>query len=195
MAVLIRGTGTPLLHRWRAQVERGELLGPRSIIAGRIIDGAPTIGDPALFVEVATEAQARQAVRHAKEEGADFVKVYSRLPGDLHRTIADEARRQRIPFAGHCPDAVPLSSASAAGQLSIEHLYSTWYDTSTREQELRARVAELKIGRGDFVTWMHEVHRLEWDAVTSYSPRKAAAVPRGDRPATRLARSPAGLRR
>ncbi|WP_329390085.1 amidohydrolase family protein [Streptomyces sp. NBC_01351] len=169
-------SGTPLLHRWRAQVERGELLGPRSIIAGHIIDGAPTIGDPALFVEVATETQARQAVRQAKEEGADFVKVYSRLSGDLHRAIADEARRQRIPFAGHCPDAVPLSSASAAGQLSIEHLYSTWYDTSTREQELRARIAELKIGRGDFVTWLREVHRLEWDSVTSYSPRKAAAV-------------------
>ncbi|MER7753743.1 amidohydrolase family protein [Kitasatospora sp. NPDC097643] len=169
-------SGTPLLHQWRDRVERGELLGPRSVIASRIIDGAPTIGDPAQFVEVATETQARQAVRQAKADGADFVKVYSRLPDDLHRVIADEARRQGIRFAGHCPDAVALSTASARGQCSVEHLYSTWYDTSTREQELRARVAELKIGRGDFVSWLHEIHRLEWDAATSYSPRKAATV-------------------
>lgn len=169
-------SGSALLHKWRDRVDRGELLGPRSVIASRIVDGAPTIGDPAAFVEVATEAQAREAVRQAELDGADFVKVYSRLPGNLHRTIAEEARRQRIPFAGHCPDAVPLSTASAAGQHSIEHLYSTWYDTSAREMELRARIAGLTIGRSDYVTWMHEIHRLEWDAAGSYSPRKAAAV-------------------
>lgn len=169
-------SGSALLHEWRDRVDRGELLGPRSVIASRIVDGAPTIGDPAAFVEVATEDQARGAVRRAKRDGADFVKVYSRLPGDLHRAIAEEARRQRIPFAGHCPDAVPLSTASAAGQYSIEHLYSTWYDTSAREKELRARIAGLTIGRSDYVTWMREIHRLEWDAAGSYSPRKAAAV-------------------
>jgi imidazolonepropionase-like amidohydrolase len=169
-------SGTALLHEWRDRMDRGGLLGPRSVIASSIIDGAPTIGDPSAFVEVATEDEARDAVRQAKRDGADFVKVYSRLPGHLHRAIADEAHRQRIPFAGHCPDAVPLSTASAAGQCSIEHLYSTWYDTSAREQELRARIAGLTFGQSDYVTWMHEIHRLEWDAVTSYSPGKAAAV-------------------
>ncbi|NKE58822.1 amidohydrolase family protein [Lentzea sp. PSKA42] len=169
-------SGSALLHEWRDRVGRGELLGPRSVIAGRIVDGAPTIGDPAAFVEVATEAQAREAVRQAKRDGADFVKVYSRLSADLHRAIAEEACRQRIPFAGHCPDAVPLGTASAAGQYSIEHLYSTWYDTSAQEEELRARIAGLTIGRSDYVAWMHETHRLEWDAARSYSPRKAAAV-------------------
>ncbi|RAS60672.1 amidohydrolase family protein [Lentzea atacamensis] len=169
-------SGSALLHEWRDRVDRGELLGPRSVIASRIVDGAPTIGDPAAFVEVATEAQSREAVRRAKRDGADFVKVYSRLPANLHRAIAEEARWQRIPFAGHCPDAVPLSTASAVGQYSIEHLYSTWYDTSAREKELRARIAGLTVGRSDYVAWMHEIHRLEWDAAGSYSPRKAAAV-------------------
>lgn len=169
-------SGSPLLHHWRERVERGDLLGPRSVIASRIVDGAPTVGDPASFVEVATETQAREAVRQAKAEGADFVKVYSRLPADLHRVIAEETRRQGIPFAGHCPDTVPLSRAAATGQRSVEHLYSTWYDTSTREPELRARLAQLKIDQSDVVGWLREIHRLEWDAATSYSPRKAAAV-------------------
>ncbi|MFI9817681.1 amidohydrolase family protein [Saccharothrix variisporea] len=169
-------SGTPLLRQWRDRVDRGELLGPRSLVASRIVDGAPTIGAPATFVEVATEEQARNAVREAGRDGADFVKVYSRLSGDLHRAIADEARRQRMPFAGHCPDAVPLDTVAASGQYSVEHLYSTWYGASTREEELRARIAGLTIERCDFVTWLHEVHRLEWDAVGSYSASKAAEV-------------------
>jgi imidazolonepropionase-like amidohydrolase len=169
-------SGTPVLHGWRDRVERGELLGPRSVIASRIVDGAPTIGDPSVFVEVATAAQASQAVRQAKRDGADFVKVYSRLSGKAYRAITDEARRQRLPFAGHLPDAVSLTTASAAGQRSIEHLYATWYDTSTREQELRAKLAGLTFAQGDYLAWLRETHRLEWDAVTSYSPDKAAAV-------------------
>jgi len=169
-------SGTPQLHTWRDRVERGELLGPRSVVAGRIMDGAPTIGDPTVFVEVATCDQAREAVRQAKREGADFVKIYSRLPEDLFRAIADEAHRQRITFAGHLPDAVPLTTASRTGQRSIEHLYSTWYDLSTREKELRTRIAALTIAQGDLITWLREIHRLEWDAVASYSPRKAAAA-------------------
>ncbi|WP_192809988.1 amidohydrolase family protein [Actinomadura rudentiformis] len=169
-------SGSPLLHQWRERTRHGELLGPRSVIASRIVDGAPTIGDPAVFTEVATADQARAAVRQARREGADFVKVYSRLPRDLHRVIADEARRCGIPFAGHCSDAVALTAASAAGQRSIEHLYGIWYDTSTREPELRARIAAMRIERGDYLHWMRETHHLEWDAATSYNPRKAARV-------------------
>ncbi|WP_180903132.1 amidohydrolase family protein [Nonomuraea indica] len=169
-------SGSPLLHRWRERIDRGELLGPRSVIAGRIIDGAPTIGDPSVFAEVATEAQAREAVRQAKRDGADFVKVYSRLSPELYRVVTDEARRHRMPVAGHCPDGVALTTVSALGQCSVEHLYSTWYDTSTRERELRARIADLRFARSDYVSWLQEIHRLEWDAVAGYSARKAAAV-------------------
>ncbi|MET8335910.1 amidohydrolase family protein [Streptosporangium canum] len=169
-------SGTPLLHEWRERIDRGELLGPRSVIASRIIDGAPTIGDPSVFAEVATEAQAREAVRQAKRDGADFVKVYSRLSPELYRVVADEARRHRLPLAGHCPDGVALTMASSLGQCSVEHLYSTWYDTSTRERELRSRIADLEFAQSDYVTWMQEIHRLEWEAVAGYSARKAASV-------------------
>ena len=122
---------------------------------------------------VADEAEARAAVREAKQQGADFVKVYSRLPADLHRVIADEARRQRIPFVGHCPDAVPVTTAIELGQRSIEHFYSTWYSTSTREAELRQRLADLKIAQGDYITWLQAIGELEWIAANSYSQSKA----------------------
>ncbi|MCG5214662.1 amidohydrolase family protein [Streptosporangium sp. KLBMP 9127] len=169
-------SGTPLLHEWRERIDRGDLLGPRSVIGSRIIDGAPTIGDPSAFVEVATEAQAREAVRQAKREGADFVKVYSRLSPELYRVVAEEARRHRLPMAGHCPDGVALTTASSLGQRSIEHLYSTWYATSTRERKLRSQIAGLEFARSDYVSWMQEIHRLEWEAVAGYSTGKAASV-------------------
>ena len=168
--------GSPLFHQWRDRVESGSLLGPRWIIGSRIIDGAPTIGDPASFMEVGNEEEARQAVRQAKREGADFVKVYSRLSGEAYRAIAEEARLQRIPFAGHCPDVVPLSHASAAGQRSIEHLFSTFYETSTQEADIRRAIADLEIGQGDYTAWLNGIHRLEWTAATSYSDEKAARV-------------------
>ncbi|GAA3470585.1 amidohydrolase family protein [Nonomuraea roseola] len=169
-------SGSPLLHQWRDRIEAETMLGPRMVIGSRIVDGEPTIGDPASFTVVDTETQARQAVRQAKAEGADFVKVYSRLGDRAYRAVADEARRLRIPFAGHCPDAVPLTTASRAGQRSIEHLYSTWYATSTQEAEIRHRLARLTIAQGDYVTWLHEIHRLEWLAATTYSRRKAGKV-------------------
>jgi hypothetical protein len=139
--------GSSLFHEWRDRVESGSLRGPRWVIGSRIIDGAPTIGDPASFIEVGNEEEARRAVRQAKREGADFVKVYSRLSGEAYRAIADEARLQQIPFAGHCPDAVPLTHASPAGQRSIEHLFSTWYETSTQEAEIRRAIADLRSSR------------------------------------------------
>jgi Amidohydrolase family len=169
-------SGSPLLHEWRARVERGELVGPRSVIASRIVDGVRTDSTPETFVVVETETQAREAVRQAVRDGADFVKVYSGLPDNLYRVIANEARRHGIPFAGHLPDRVPLNAAGAVGQLSIEHLYGTWYATSMRERELRARIADGVLEQGDIVTRMRATHRLEWDALTSYSDRKATTV-------------------
>ena len=54
--------------------------------------------------------------------GADFIKVYSRLPRDVYLAIAEESRTRGIPFAGHVPAEVTAEEASDAGQKSFEHL-------------------------------------------------------------------------
>ena len=73
-------------------------------------------------IAVADAPAGRRAVRSLKQRGYDFVKVYSRLPRDAYFAIADEAKKQRIPFAGHVPQSVSVAEASDAGQKSIEHL-------------------------------------------------------------------------
>jgi imidazolonepropionase-like amidohydrolase len=112
--------GQPFQHEWRKEIEQGSLLGPRLLIASAIVDGPNPIwpgSDTA-----GNAAEGRQAVIKAKHDGADFVKVYSRLPRAAYFAIADEAKKQGIPFEGHVPDSVSVEEASASGQKSIEHL-------------------------------------------------------------------------
>jgi imidazolonepropionase-like amidohydrolase len=172
-------SGAPFLHERRRQIEAGDILGPRMVIASPMIDGTPSLWSAfpgAPFVEVSGETQARDAVRQAARDGADFIKVYSRLsPSDFH-AVADEAHRLGLPFAGHCPDGVPLGEASDAGQRSVEHLFWTWYSTSRREAEVRRALAALDLPTGDYNAWFHQILPIEWTAAQSFDPVKAAAL-------------------
>jgi imidazolonepropionase-like amidohydrolase len=126
--------GMPLHHEWRKGIEQRSLLGPRMFIASPIVDGPKPLW--AGSVAVANEEEGRQAVRKAKQDGADFIKVYSVLPRDAYFGIADEAKVQGIPFAGHVPNAVSVEEASRAGQSSIEHLTGILSACSSQEAAL-----------------------------------------------------------
>jgi imidazolonepropionase-like amidohydrolase len=112
--------GNPDLLRWRQDIAKGSLPGPRMIVASPIIDGPQPVWPGSIVVADADEG--RKAVIKVKKDGADFVKVYSRLPRDAYFAIADEAKKQGITFAGHVPSSVSAGEASDAGQKSIEHL-------------------------------------------------------------------------
>jgi hypothetical protein len=86
---------------------------------------------------VRTPEDGRQTVRSLTTAGADFIKVYHRLPRDAYFAIADEARKQGIAFAGHVPPSVSAAEASDAGQESMEHMLGLLLASSTREEEIR----------------------------------------------------------
>ena len=144
----VRDMGSPLdeILRLRREVEAGEIIGPHMIIAGPIVQGPLPFRMP-LFISVNNEAEARQTVISLKGRGVDFIKVQDALPRDLYFAIADEAKRQRIPFAGHVPPSISAAEASNAGQRSIEHLGGRFYGVllgcSDRESELTAKVREI----------------------------------------------------
>src|SRR5262245_48051889 len=112
--------GMPMHHQWRRDQQGGTLLGPRMVIASPIVDGPNPICHGS--APVTTEVQAREAVNKARQDGADFIKIYTRLTRDAFFAIADETRKVGIPFAGHIPQSVTVAEASDAGQKSIEHL-------------------------------------------------------------------------
>ena len=165
-------------HQWRKAIEEGTLLGPRMVIASPIVDGPRPFWSGS--ISVANEAQARQAVTTAKQGGADFIKVYSYLPRDLYFDIADESKKQGIPFEGHVPNSVSAEEASRAGQKTFEHLYSILPACSTHSEELlRAQQADLAdiiaSTRPNFFAMTH-VRPLRQMILDSYSPEKATAL-------------------
>ena len=109
------------LVAWRKAIEQGEILGPRLIVAGPIIDGPDPVY-PGYSKSISTEEEAREVVRSIVKRGADFTKVYSNLTRELYKALADESKEQGIPFAGHVPKYVTAEEASEIGQKSMEHL-------------------------------------------------------------------------
>ncbi|MCX2947209.1 amidohydrolase family protein [Lentzea sp. NEAU-D7] len=161
--------GQPETHGTRRRIETGEILGPRMVIASAIVDGPGSIWPGSDVVR--TPAEARAAVRRAKDGGADFVKVYSFLSPECHAAIADEARRLRIPFAGHVPARVPVQDALA--QHTHEHLYNLFTSTSDDADALYARLRAMPDDPADPNWWGRHAGRIERAAVATHSPARA----------------------
>jgi imidazolonepropionase-like amidohydrolase len=113
-------SGPPDAHAWRAAQASNPDPSPTIYLGSPIVDG-PNPAWPDSIV-ARDEAQGRAIVDQQQQRGADFIKVYSRLPHNVYMSIADEANKRGIPFEGHVPESVTASEASAAGQKSIEHL-------------------------------------------------------------------------
>lgn len=135
------GGDLKLLHDWRRRVGAGMMTGPHIYACGPLLDGPKPMWPGS--VAISNEEQARQAVRDLKKQRADFVKVYSLLPRDAYFAIADEAKKLKIPFAGHVPDSVTPAEASDAGQASEEHLLQIVESCSDREAVMK-KVSELR---------------------------------------------------
>jgi imidazolonepropionase-like amidohydrolase len=161
----------------RKERDAGKLLAPHMEIASPIIDGPKPFWPGS--VSVSTEAEARAVVDKAKAMGADFVKVYSLLPREEFLAIADEAKKQNIPFAGHVPMSVSAQEASNAGMKSIEHLTGVMQACSTISAELnKASEADLEehIRTGNHLFEGPRVHALHGQMFATCNPEKATEL-------------------
>jgi len=122
-----------VLQQWRKEISAGTLMGPRIVMSGPMLDG-PQPRFPS-SIAIKTPEDGRRAVDDLKRRGADFIKLQSLIPREAVFAIADEAKKQGIPFVGHVPDAVRASEASNAGQTSFEHLIGIFEGSSPLEDE------------------------------------------------------------
>jgi imidazolonepropionase-like amidohydrolase len=104
----------------RDSVAAHQLIGPRMLVSGPMLDGPATRYQAA--IKVANGDEARAAVRMLKGRGVDMIKTQSLLSKDAYGALADEAARLGIPFEGHVPNAITGMEAIAANQRSFEHL-------------------------------------------------------------------------
>jgi imidazolonepropionase-like amidohydrolase len=134
--------GPPDAHAWRAAHAPSADPSPTIYLGSPIIDGPNPVWPDSIVVT--DEAQAREAVKQQQERGADFIKVYSRLPRNAYFAIADEAKKCGIPFEGHVPESVTAAEASNAGQKSIEHLTRVADSCSKEESSIDSEMQRLE---------------------------------------------------
>jgi len=127
------GSDLDVVQSWRSDINAGRLVGPRIFTSGPMLDG-PKPRFPS-SVAIAAPDDARRAVADLKRHGADFIKLQSLIPREAVFAIADEAKKQNIPFEGHVPDSVRASEMSAAGMKSFEHLIGIFEGSSPAEDD------------------------------------------------------------
>jgi hypothetical protein len=141
----VRDMGSPLeeILRLRREVNEGKIPGPRMVIAGPLLQGSLPFQMP-LIISIDDEAEAKRTVTYLKERAVDFIKIHDAVPRNIYFGIADQSKREAIPFAGHVPPSISAMEATEAGQRSVEHLGGRFYGVllgcSTREAELRDRI-------------------------------------------------------
>jgi imidazolonepropionase-like amidohydrolase len=150
------GSELDIVQGWRNEIEAGRLLGPRILTSGPMLDG-PKPRFPS-SVAIATPEEAHRAVADLKQRGADFIKLQSLIPRDAVFAIAEEAKKQEIPFEGHVPDSVRASEMSEAGMKSFEHLIGIFEGSSPAEDDFL---------RGN---------KTEGRFLATYEPTRAAAL-------------------
>jgi imidazolonepropionase-like amidohydrolase len=108
------------LSEARHQVEAGRWSGPRILFAGPLLQGPPGTSDADAWI-LHNPEEAKQAVATLAALHVDFIKVHDRLTADVYYAIANAAKQNSLPFAGHVPASITPAAASDAGQASIEH--------------------------------------------------------------------------
>jgi imidazolonepropionase-like amidohydrolase len=141
------GGDVPVLTGWRKQIASGEIIGPRMIISGPMLDALLPDGKLRFpsSVAVTTPETAAAAVDSLKAQGVDFIKVQSVISHDAYLAAAAEAHKVGLPIVGHVPDKVRLAEVIAAGQKSVEHLMGIFEGCSTEEDKFVAGQGDLKL--------------------------------------------------
>jgi imidazolonepropionase-like amidohydrolase len=141
------GGDIPVLLKWRKETTHRQIIGPRMIISGPMLDAYLPNGKLRFpsSVAVASPADAIAAVDSLKRQGVDFIKVQSVISRDAYLAAAAEAHRQGLPIVGHVPDKVRLAEVVAAGQKSVEHLMGIFEGCSTEEDKFINGGGNLKL--------------------------------------------------
>lgn len=102
----------------RRRIAAGEIVGPRVVTAGPVVEAELSHPDNVLVTD---PAAVRAEVLRQRAAGYDFVKVYNRLASAVYDALVSVAAETGFPVAGHVPFEVGLERA-LEGHRSIEHL-------------------------------------------------------------------------
>lgn len=101
-------------------VDNGTLLGPRILVASRLLNG-PNPQNPFFSTVVPSAADADRIVGEQLARGCTSIKVYEELPLNVYDAILASAHARGVKVAGHVSRFVTIQHAMES-QDSIEHL-------------------------------------------------------------------------
>lgn len=118
----IRDMGNSLdLPETRKKVDEDQLLGPEISIMSGFIDFAGPYAGPTGKI-VSTLDEALEGVKYYADHGYDQVKLYSSLPVDWVKPIADRAHQLNLKVCGHIPSFMTAERAVKDGYDQIIHM-------------------------------------------------------------------------
>ena len=106
---------------FRRRIASGDIIGPRIITAGPVIEAEPASHPDNVILTDPATVRLEIARQHAA--GYDFVKVYNHMAPAVYAAVIAAAKEFNMPVVGHVPMEVGLNGVLAARQLSIEHLF------------------------------------------------------------------------
>jgi imidazolonepropionase-like amidohydrolase len=106
----------------RAQVKRGQAVGPEVVVTGPYLQGDANFGGA--MYHVSDAASARRVVRYWAEEGVDWFKAYTTITRENLAAAIDEAHKHNVKVTAHLCS-VTFREAVALRIDALEHGYLT----------------------------------------------------------------------
>lgn len=137
--------GTPEHLKYRAQINKGELIAPTLYVASPQLTGRKQ--GSTFNGRVVTQAEeARAAVRDFKAAGYDFIKLTNFITPEVYEAVIDEAQKAKIRVVGHVDTRVGVRRALAARQ-QIEHLDAYLESVLKDESPIKTSVSDIGLFR------------------------------------------------
>ena len=167
------GSSMKQIHAWRAEMKRGQLLGPRIVACGSPVTG---VGHKSHIRMPLIELRSPQEARHAfdvldDQMEVDCINVLSDVSKTSYQAVAEVSRHWGVPIVGHVPDSMTAMEAAFARQSTMEHLFGLMLACSSDEDSLRDKRAEA-LRKGDAAA----MARVDTAVLETYDQRKASVL-------------------
>lgn len=133
-------TNHELIKHWKQQIENKEIIGPRIISSGVIIEGASARFSSSVVINELEDV--KPTLDSLIAQDIEVVKLFQNIPSDVFKEIISYSKEKGIVTSGHIPGDMNQISAANAGLSSIEHLFgigntlSNYSDFNFTEEEI-----------------------------------------------------------
>lgn len=148
-------TDYELIKHWKNQIEKKEIVGPRIISSGSIIEGAgPTFANSVVINKL---ENVEPVLDSLIAKNIQVVKLFHNFSPEIYKDIIRYSKEKGIVTSGHIPAGMNQVDAAKAGLTSIEHFWgisesvSNYNEYNVSDEDLK-KLADILIKNGTYQT-------------------------------------------